>query len=107
MRTWGWGGADEIVGTVVGEAPLDEPWAVPLSNGRIPCYRGKLSAQWSEKPLHNDRKLNTMSEITQTQKASPAGSSVESFWDNRWRKIDPFVVPSVTSSSHHSRRLFS
>ena len=23
MRTWGWGGADEVVGTVVGEAPLD------------------------------------------------------------------------------------
>ena len=52
------------------------------------------SAQWSEKPLHDDRKLYTMSEITQTQKASLAGSSVESFWDNRWRrKIDLSVVP--------------
>lgn len=40
----GAGGPEEVVGTVVGEAPLGQPWALPLSNGRIPCYGVKLSA---------------------------------------------------------------
>ena len=30
------GGADEVVGIVVGEVPLDQPWTLPLINGRIP-----------------------------------------------------------------------
>ena len=29
-------GADEVVGIVVGEVPLDQPWSLPLINGRIP-----------------------------------------------------------------------
>ena len=32
-----------MVGTVVGEAPMDEPWAVPLSNGRIPLLKVKVN----------------------------------------------------------------
>ena len=30
------GGADEAVGIVVGEVPPDQPWTLPLINGRIP-----------------------------------------------------------------------
>lgn len=47
-------GADEVVGTVVGEAPLDQPGILPLSYGRIPWYRVKLSAQRFEKLLQNN-----------------------------------------------------
>lgn len=46
-------GAGEVVGTVVGEAPLGQPGTLPLSNGRIPWYRVKLSAQRFEKLLQN------------------------------------------------------
>ena len=51
------GRADEVVGTGWGEALLDQPWAFSLNNGRIPCYRGKLFAQWFKKPVHNNRKM--------------------------------------------------
>ena len=47
------GGADEVVGIVVGEVPSDQPWTLPLINGRIPWYRVKLSAQRFENLLQN------------------------------------------------------
>ena len=40
----GAGGAGAVVGTVAGEAPLGQPWALPPSDGRIPCHGVKLSA---------------------------------------------------------------
>ena len=94
LRLWGqrW---ERLPGPALGPAP---------SNGRIPCYSQTLSLPNGLKKLLP--KNDIIDKYTYELRQSKPSKKVENFRDRWWRKIDLFVVPSVTSSFHHSRCLF-
>lgn len=74
-------GADGVVGIVVGGAPLGQPGTLPLSNGRIPWYRVRLSAQRFEKLLQNKDIIEKyhVNRNNPNQKGSQSRSSADTF----------------------------